>query len=338
MQAHTALHKPAGYHAPVCFRCRRPKLGSHVPLSGPTAVTTDSEVLWGNLKEACEQVRRAPLSEKLNFSINIRNALEDLKESGQAPKWGAAATDMVKRRNVFQGELKQVGIKEPGNIAKSSTRNDMAFLVTVTGVTSVLAVVAGQLPGDWGFFSSYLIGGITLGVLAVGSTAPGLLQGIIDKFSQVYPDYRQRVVQHEAAHFLVGYLMGVPVTNYSLSIGQEHTEFAEAKIQKRIIERQLEDEEIDQLALVAVAGIAAEGQNYEEVMGQTADLLDLQRLLLRSKTKLSDNQQQNITRWAVFSAANLLRQYKEEFQAVQEGMSQGASVSAIMRSIEQANS
>jgi hypothetical protein len=54
---------------------------------------------------------------------------------------------------------------------------------------------------------------------------------------QVFPDYRERVVQHEAAHFLLGYLMGVPVTGYGLDIGQEHTEFAEAKIQKRLIER-----------------------------------------------------------------------------------------------------
>ena len=61
----------------------------------------------------------------------------------------------------------------------------------------------------------------------------------------------------------------------------------------------LEDAEIDAFAVVAVAGIAAEGQQYEEVMGQNADLLDLQRILLRSKVKLSDAQQQNITvSWA----------------------------------------
>ena len=46
-----------------------------------------------------------------------------------------------------------------------------------SGVSSVLAVLAGALlPGDWGFFTSYLVGGVSLAVLAVGSTAPGLLQ------------------------------------------------------------------------------------------------------------------------------------------------------------------
>ena len=109
-----------------------------------------------------------------------------------------------------------MGIKNPEAIAVPSVRNDAAFLVTVTLTTSVAAVIAGAvLPGDWGFFTSCeahvchpvpvldsgtdpcpfplfrqpvdLIGGITLGVLAVGSTAPGLLQFAIDKFSLLQP-------------------------------------------------------------------------------------------------------------------------------------------------------
>ena len=31
------------------------------------------------------------------------------------------------------------------------------------------------------------------------------------------------MVQHEAAHFLLGYLLGVPIASYSLSLGKEHT-------------------------------------------------------------------------------------------------------------------
>ena len=54
-----------------------------------------------------------------------------------------------------------------------------------------------------GFFVPYLTGAIVLVVLAIGSTAPGLLAFIIGQFAQVFPDYRQRVLRHEAAHFLV---------------------------------------------------------------------------------------------------------------------------------------
>ena len=39
------------------------------------------------------------------------------------------------------------------------------------------------------------------------------------RFSSIYPDYRERVLRHEAAHLLAGYLFGVPVTAYSLDLG-----------------------------------------------------------------------------------------------------------------------
>jgi hypothetical protein len=60
----------------------------------------------------------------------------------------------------------------------------------------------------------------------------------------------------QACGYFAGYLMGVPVTSYSLAIGEQHVEFAEAKIQARIITRDLSDAEIDGLAVVAVAGKA----------------------------------------------------------------------------------
>lgn len=47
--------------------------------------------------------------------------------------------------------------------------------------------------------------------------------------------------------------------------GQAHTDFAEAKLQRRLIEGSLEDNEIDALSVVALAGAAAEAMQYEEV-------------------------------------------------------------------------
>ena len=54
-----------------------------------------------------------------------------------------------------------------------------------------------------GFFVPYLAGGVSLVVLAVGSTAPGLLNFFTDKFQTLFPDFRDRVLRHEAGHFLV---------------------------------------------------------------------------------------------------------------------------------------
>ncbi len=59
--------------------------------------------------------------------------------------------------------------------------------------------------------------------------------------------------------------MGVPVTGYSLDIGKAHTDFAEAKLQRSLIEKRLDETEVDQLALVAMAGASSEAMKYDEV-------------------------------------------------------------------------
>ncbi|GFR49334.1 hypothetical protein Agub_g11362 [Astrephomene gubernaculifera] len=308
----------------------------HVRMDATITSAADTQKLYAELDTACINLRRAPPSMRLTFSGPVKEAYEQLAAAGVARKWGCGVSEALRRRNVMLGELRQLGIKNPDKIAVPSVRNDAAFLFSVVGSTSLLAVVAGAvLPGDWGFFVPYLLGGVNLVVLAVGSTAPGLLAVAIDAFSQVFPDYKDRVLRHEAAHFLVGYLLGVPVGGYSVQLGREHTEFAEAKLQQRIIERTLADEEIDSLALVAVAGVAAEAREYEEVMGQTADLTDLQRLLLRSKTRLSSAAQQNLTRWAVWAAAGLLRTHGSEHAALVQAMRSGASVAECVRAIEE---
>ena len=63
--------------------------------------------------------------------------------------------------------------------------------------------------------------------------------------------------------------------------------------------------------------MAAEGMTYEEVVGQSADLMDLQRILLRQRPPLSNAQQQSVTRWAVWAAAMVIRRFKPEYEALQ---------------------
>ena len=52
---------------------------------------------------------------------------------------------------------------------------------------------------------------------------------------------------------------------YSLDIGKAHTDFAEAKQQRRLIECRLDDHEVDELALLACAGTASEAREFDEV-------------------------------------------------------------------------
>jgi phosphotransferase system IIA component len=70
----------------------------------------------------------------------------------------------------------------------------------------------------------------------------------------------------------------------------------------------LSKEDVDLLAVIAMAGVAAEGMGFEKVVGQNADLYLLQKILNKSLDKLPAAQQQSVTRWAVrapFNGAHL---------------------------------
>ncbi|XP_010937045.1 uncharacterized protein [Elaeis guineensis] len=262
----------------------------------------------------------------------VKEILDQLSQIGWAKKW--SSQPYVSRRTTSLRELTTLGIKNAENLAIPSVRNDAAFLFTVVGVTGFLGVIAGQLPGDWGFFVPYLLGSISLIVLAIGSISPGLLQAAIGGFSSFFPDYQERIARHEAAHFLVAYLIGLPILGYSLDIGKEHVNLVDESLEKLVYSGQLDDKELDRLAVVSMAGLAAEGLKYDKVVGQSADLFTLQRFINRSKPQISKEQQKNLTRWAVLFAGSLLKNNAVAYEALMSAMSKKASVLECIEAIE----
>ena len=61
-----------------------------------------------------------------------------LQEAGLVPTWGSAMNSSLQRRNVFLGELKQMGILSPEQLATPSIRDDAAFLFTTVGERSII--------------------------------------------------------------------------------------------------------------------------------------------------------------------------------------------------------
>lgn len=52
----------------------------------------------------------------------------------------------------------------------------------------------------------------------------------------------------------------------------QHTDFAEAKLQKRLFTSNLDEQEVDQLAVMAMSGVAAEAMQFDQVCASGTSL------------------------------------------------------------------
>jgi len=295
---------------------------------------------YQTLEQTLSKIKDLPPSERpeaLRMAEQpVKSLLNEMKENETISKWNSLGK--IQSENVFPRAFTEVGLTDVD--AKIGTPNndaDFNFIVTVTVTTSLLAVIIGvTLPGDWGAFGSYLMGGVSLVVLAVGSTAPGLLKVGVDTVSRLNPEYMERIVKHEAAHFLIAYLSGIPVSSYSLGLMEMHVELLEAKIEKKLVGKAgvITTEEMEALAVVAMSGVAAEAKYFEKVAGQEADLFSLQKAMNKTEPKLGAQKEQSVTRWAVYKAARIITDNEKSYEQLCQAMKEGKSVAECVKAIE----
>ena len=128
--------------------------------------------------------------------------------------------------------------------------------IGVTLVSSVLAILSGiVLPNNTGATLTYLFAVVPILWIAIGSSAPGILAGLIETVRSTKDDQDtkvRRVIAHEAAHLLVGYTVGLPVADYSVSDGEPRVEFGVPA------GRELSYEDVSKVSVVAMAGSVGE--------------------------------------------------------------------------------
>ena len=157
------------------------------------------------------------------------------------------------------------------------------------------------------------------------------------------------MLQHEAGHFLVAYLLGCPVEAVLLdgfqamrdrrfAAGTAGTVFFDPELGAAMKRGELPRSAVDRYSVVVLAGIAAEAQRNGRAEGGQADEAALVRLL----SSLDGGQSwdlariQNQARWGASQAVLLLREHEAAFTALCQALERGASVGECMVAIEAA--
>jgi hypothetical protein len=217
----------------------------------------------------------------------------------------------------------------------------------VVGVCTVTGVGAlAFLPENIGATVCYLAALIPILFLAVGSTAPSIIANAIAGIRGSGGDDAaiskvDRVRRHEAAHFLCGYLCGLPIASYSTGANNKEAnvprvEFHSTRSGPLTAKQELTVEEVNALAVVALSGSVAEAMAFGSARGATSDLIELESNVFRqSKQFIGAQKQQDLTRWGALTAHRLLTQHKQKLECLVDAFAAQKSVAECVALLEQ---
>ena len=209
------------------------------------------------------------------------------------------------------------------------------FIMTITSLLGPVLHISPVIPAGVTFV---VLGLLTVDNLSWQSRGVTIFLDWVAGFS---PSHRQRIIRHEAGHFLAAYFLGIPITGYTLTAWEAWRQkqpglagvnfdteslFTEALVDgdSRLI--------LDRCCTVWMAGIAAEELMYEQSQGGGEDRQKVKQALL--VFGYQERQSQQKERWAILQATELLQKYWQSYEALIVAMTDRASVEDCCRVIQ----
>ena len=209
------------------------------------------------------------------------------------------------------------------------------FLMTMTSLLGPIFQIPPVVPAATTFGILALA---TADTLSWNSRGVSLL---LDLFASA--EQRQRIIKHEAGHFLTAYFLGIPITGYTLTawevlrqgqLGSGGVSFDTQALIAKPFELEKMRLTLERFCTVWMAGIAAEKIVYGDSQGGAEDRQQLrQALTMAGLPEIGYSQKE---RWAQLQATNLLTRHQQAYEALVDAMSQRASVAECYAAIQQA--
>lgn len=282
------------------------------------------------------------------------SALDELRQEGSLSLYKSATAEngsgdlrnypvslsMLENRSGLTSEKLGIGEEEV-------SLDDFKYgTLWLTGGCTVGGIAAlALLPENTGATICYILALVPILWLAVGSTVPAAIAGLIVLIRGQEDDgvdKTERICRHEAAHFLCGYMCGLPVANYATSddSGVPRVEFhysSDPAAVATAANRELTMDEVNALTVVAMSGAVAESMAFGKAKGgASADLMELQNIFRKSEKFLGAEKQQDMTRWGALTAYRLLNTNRAKLDALVKAFSQKKSIADCVAIVEQA--
>jgi hypothetical protein len=209
---------------------------------------------------------------------------------------------------------------------------------------SIFAMTLSVLLGPFLNISPFLSTGLTFVVLSAVTFDAFRFQSLgltvaLDTFAQLFPGYRQRILHHEAGHFLVAHLLDLPIESYALSVREalQQGRGGQGGVRLKPLEGDPDPSWIKinatKLCAVWAAGGIAEGLKHRSVQGNEDDMQQL-----RSTIKALGFSVTLYERQGKIDAAQLIQQNWPSYEALVVLLQQRRSIAECCTGIDQVKS
>ena len=219
-----------------------------------------------------------------------------------------------------------------------TTLNLIAISIFTLTLSSLLGPMIGVSPAAPAIVTVGLLGLATLDRFSWEGRGGALLVNWLAGFSA---EYRERVLRHEAGHFLVAHLLDIAVVSYTLSAweawrqgltGQGGVVVDAATLEAELVQGRLSDQRLDRYGTVWLAGMAAEMLTYGSAEGGDDDRQKFQMLWLQLNHSLVEYEVKQ--RWLTLQAKTLIENNWQAYEALVTAMASQASVAECRQLIQ----
>jgi ATP-dependent Zn protease len=163
---------------------------------------------------------------------------------------------------------------------------------------------------------------------------------VLDFVARFSPEYKERILHHEAGHFLVAHLLEIPVTGYTLSAweawkkgqpGQGGITLEDSELTAQIENGKISAQMLDRYCTIWMAGIAAETLFFNSSEGGNDDkskLIEVLRVIGFSEAGYQQKQ-----RFHLLQSKTLIQENWESYQALVAAMRERVSVEECKKAI-----
>ncbi|VYS68063.1 unnamed protein product [Arabidopsis thaliana] len=303
-------------------------------------IVCSSETGLSIRRQALEQVDSKLSSGDERAALSL---VKDLQGKPDGLRCFGAARQVPQRLYTLE-ELKLNGINAASLLSPTDTTlGSIERNLQIAAVSGgIVAWKAFDLSSQQLFFLT--LGFMFLWTLDLVSFNGGIGSLVLDTTGHTFSQrYHNRVVQHEAGHFLVAYLVGILPRGYTLSSLealqkdrslniQAGSAFVDYEFLEEVNSGKVSATMLNRFSCIALAGVATEYLLYGYAEGGLDDISKLDGLVksLGFTQKKADSQ----VRWSVLNTILLLRRHEIARSKLAQAMSKGESVGSCIQIIE----